>query len=115
MKPILDVMIPEPSVRPPVDLEEQAPPPDSFLEQCRSAYERFKFFVRGTACCEADHAHAVVRSHYPSMDMGCMASGFAADVADERIALLQSSSVPMAEVHAGDLQLFSKDPTEGGA
>ena len=73
IKPVLDY----------VDLE-AAPQPDgrpphlnTIIERCKAAWENFKSFNRDAIVTAVTHALAVVRSHYPAVDLQAIGIGFA--------------------------------------
>ena len=43
--------------------------PDTIIQRCKAAWENFKNFNRDAVLTTATHALAVVRSHYPSVDI----------------------------------------------
>ena len=65
IKPVLDCVDIEPTPRP--DSRQQGP--DTIIQRCKAAWENFKNFNRDTVLTPATHALAVVRSHYPSIDI----------------------------------------------
>ena len=72
IKPMLDC----------VDLEVAPQPngrplhPDTIIERCKVAWENFKSFNRNAIVTAITHALAVVRSHYPVVDLRAIGAGF---------------------------------------
>ena len=65
IKPVLDCVDVELAPRP--DGRQQGP--DTIVQRCKAAWENFKNFNRDAVLTAATHALAVVRSHYPSIDI----------------------------------------------
>ena len=65
VKPVLDYVdlevAPQPDGRPPRS--------DTVIERCKAAWENFKSFNRDAIVTAVTHALAVVRSHYPAVDL----------------------------------------------
>ena len=66
-----------------VDLE-AAPQPDgrplrldTIIERCKAAWENFKSFNHDAIITAITHALAVVRSHYPTVDLQAIGARFA--------------------------------------
>ena len=72
IKPVLDCVDVEPASRP--DGRQQGP--DTIVQRCKAAWENFKNFNRDAVLTAATHALAVVRSHYPSVDIQSIGGGF---------------------------------------
>ena len=72
VKPVLDCVdleaAPQPDGRPPC--------PDTIIERCKAAWENFKSFNRDTIVTAVTHALAVVQSHYLTIDLQAIGSGF---------------------------------------
>ena len=65
IKPVLDCVDIEPAPRP--DGRQQGL--DIIIQRCKAAWENFKNFNRDAVMTTATHALAVVRSHYPTVDI----------------------------------------------
>ena len=65
IKPVLNCVDlevdPQPDGRP--------PHPDTIIDRCKAAWENFKSFNRDATISTVAHALAVVRSHYPTIDL----------------------------------------------
>jgi len=77
------------------------------MERCRSALENFKHYTSGIACSTAGHALAVIRSFYPSVKLGRIDGGFARNLSDEQITVLEEEVSDSTIKLADDLDLFS--------
>jgi len=60
---------PQPNDRPPCL--------DAIIERCKAAWENFKSFNRDATISITTHALAVVRSHYPTINLQAIGTGFA--------------------------------------
>ena len=73
VKPVLDY----------IDLEaapqrdDRPPCPDTIINRCKAAWENFKSFNRDATVSVATHALAVVRSHYPAINLQAIGAKFA--------------------------------------
>ena len=61
-------MAPQPDGRPPCS--------DTIIERCKAAWENFKSFNHDAIVIAVTHALAVVRSHYPTVDLQAIGSEF---------------------------------------
>ena len=72
VKPVLDCVdmevAPQPDGRP--------PRPETIIDRCKVAWENFKSFNHDTTVTAVTHALAVVRSHYPVIDLQAIGAGF---------------------------------------
>ena len=50
-------------------LDGRLPHSDTVIKRCKAAWENFKSFNRNTIVTAITHALAVVRSHYPAIDL----------------------------------------------
>ena len=75
VKPVLDCVDlevdPQPDGRPPC--------PDIIIERCKTVWESFNRYAIVTV---ATHALAVVRSHYPAIDLQAIGGGFAEELSE---------------------------------
>jgi hypothetical protein len=78
IKPVLDCVDVEPVPCP--DGRQQGP--DTLIQRCKAAWENFKNFNRDAVLTAATHTLAVVRSHYPSIDIQSLGGGFADRLSD---------------------------------
>ena len=78
IKPVLDY----------VDLETATQPDgrrqrsDTVIQRCKAAWENFKIFNRDAIVSVATHVLAVVRSHYPTIDLQSIGGGFVEGLSD---------------------------------
>jgi len=78
MAPVLDCVDIEPAPR--LDSRQQGP--DTIIQRCKAAWENFKNFNRDAVLTAATLALAVVRSHYPSINIQSIGGGFADRLSD---------------------------------
>ena len=73
VRPVLDYInmevAPQPNDRP--------PRPNAIIDRCKAAWENFKSFNDDATVSAVTHALAVVRSHYPTIDLRAIGAGFA--------------------------------------
>jgi len=55
---------------------------DTVVQRCKAAWENFKIFNRDTIMTVATHVLAVVRSHYPTIDIPSIGGGFTEGLSD---------------------------------
>ena len=72
IKPVLDCVDLElaPS---PIDRRQRS---DTIIQRCKAAWENFKIFNRDAIETIATHVLAVIRSHYPAIDLQAIGGGF---------------------------------------
>ena len=58
-------------------LDGRPPRPDTIIDRCKAAWENFKSFSRDAIITAVTHAVAVVRSHYPTIDLQAIGARFA--------------------------------------
>ena len=63
----------------------------------------------------ATHALAVVRFHYPSIDIQSIGGGFADGLSDAQTQQLEDDIEDVAKILVGDIDLFGKIETVGEA
>ena len=100
IKPVLDLIdqeVPEPN---------RVPWPDIIVERCKSALENFKHYAHGVACSAMGHALVVVRSVYPSMKLERIDGGFARNLSDKQITMLEEEVSDSMIKLADDMDLF---------
>jgi len=88
------------------------PGPDTIIQRCKAAWENFKNFNRDAVLTAATHALAVVRSHYPSVDVQSVGGGFADGLSDAQTQQLEDDVEDAAKMLVGDIDLFGE--TEAG-
>ena len=102
IKPVLDLIDQE------VLEPNRAPRPDIIVERCKSALENFKHYAHGVTCSAMGHALAVVRSVYPSVKLERSEGGFAQNLSDEQITMLEEEVADSAMKLVDDLDLFDE-------
>ena len=111
IKPVIDC----------VDLETATQPdgrrqrPDTIIQKCKAAWENFKTFNRNTIMSVATHVLAVVRSHYPTIDLQSIGGGFAEGLSDAETQQLEDEVEDAAKTLAGDIDLFGETDGSGRA
>ena len=58
-------------------LDDRMPRLDTIIDRCKAAWENFKSFNHDATVTAVTHALAVVRSHYPAVDIQTIGAGFA--------------------------------------
>ena len=107
IKPVLDCVDMEPAPHP--DGRQQGP--DTIIQRCKAAWENFKNFNHDAVMTAATHALAVVRSHYPTVDIQSIGGGFADGLSDVETQQLEDDIEDVAKMIIGDIDLFGE--TEG--
>ena len=65
IKPVLDCVDLEPGIQ----LDGRRQHSDTIIQRCKAAWENFKSFNHDAIITAIDHALAVVRSHFPAIDL----------------------------------------------
>ena len=73
VRPVLDCIDMEVAPQP----DDRLPRPDAIIDRCKAAWENFKGFNRDTVVSVVTHALAVVRSHYPAINVRAIGARFA--------------------------------------
>ena len=73
VKPVLDCVDLEVSPWP----DGRSPCSNTIIDRCKAAWENFKSFNRDATISIVMHALAVVRSHYPTINLQAIGTGFA--------------------------------------
>ena len=107
IKPVLDCVDIEPAPRP--NSRQQGP--DTIIQRCKAAWENFKNFNRDVVMTAATHALAVVRSHYPTVDIQSIGGRFTDGLSDAETQQLEGDVEDVAKMLVGDIDLFGE--TEG--
>jgi len=103
MLDLFDLEVPEPN---------RAPQPNIIVERCKSALENFKHYAHGIACSIMGHALAVVQSVYPSVKLERIDGGFARNLSDEQITVLEEEVFDSAIKLADEMDLFGNAGNE---
>ena len=73
VKPVLDCIDLEAAPQP----DDRPPHLDTIINGCKVAWKNFKSFNRDATITTIAHALAMVRSHYPAIDLHAIGAGFA--------------------------------------
>ena len=98
---------PQPNDRP--------PHPDAIIDRCKAAWENFKGFNRDATISIMMHALAVVRSHYPTINLRVIGAGFARGMSATKEEQLKDEVEDTAKGLAGDVDLFGEVGGDGQA
>ena len=98
---------PQPNDRP--------PRPNAIIDRCKVAWENFKGFNRDAAVSVVTHALAVVRSHYPTINLQAIGAGFARGTGATKQEQLKDEVEDAVKRLASDVDLFSEADGEGQA
>ena len=98
---------PQPDGRPPC--------PDTIIDRCKAAWENFKSFNHDATITAVTHALAVVRSHYPVIDLQAIRVGFARGTGMMEQQQLEDEVEDAAKKLAGDVDLFGEMDGDGEA
>ena len=96
--PVLDIAFP--------DAGKDANPP-SRLELLKMAPERIRAHVREVALINADQALAVVKSHYPRVELDRFGEGYADGSTEDGVAALLEEVRPVSNLLVDNLELGS--------
>jgi len=86
--------------------------PDIIIERCKTAWESFNRYAIVTV---ATHALAVVRSHYPAIDLQVIGARFAEGLGEVETQQLEDEVEDAAKKLAGDIDLFGETSGDGEA
>ena len=111
IKLVLDCVDIEPAPHP--DSRQQGP--DTIIQRCKAAWENFKNFNRDVVLTAATYALAMVRSHYPSVDIQSIGGGFADGLSDAQTQQLEDDVEDAAKMFVGDIDLFGETEAVGEA
>ena len=111
IKPVLDCVDIEPAPCP--DGKQQGS--DTIIQRCKAAWENFKNFNRDAVMTAATHALAVVRSHYPTVNIQLIGGGFADGRSDVETQQLEDDVEDAAKMLVGDIDLFGETDGVGEA
>ena len=110
VRPVLDCInmeVAQPNDRP--------PHPDTIIDRCKAAWENFKSFNCDAIVTAVTHALAVVRSHYPTIDLQAIGVGFAGGIGAMEHQQLEDEVEDVAKKLAGDIDLFGEMDGDGEA
>ena len=89
--------------------------PNTIIQRCKAAWENFKTFNRDAITIVATHVLAVVRSHYPTINLQSIGGGFAEGLSDVETQQLEDEVEDAVKMLASDIDLFGEMDGNGGA
>ena len=111
IKPVLDCIDIEPAHHP----NDRQQGLDTIIQRCKAVWENFKNFNRDAVMTAATHALAVVRSHYPTIDIQSIGGGFTDGLSDVETQQLEDDVEDAAKMLVGDIDLFGETDGVGEA
>lgn len=75
----------------------QATPLETIINSCKSSWQRLTAFTKEAAEHVGSHVLAVVRSHYPGVDLVRLGKGLAKETSESEAEKLRLESVPTAK------------------
>ena len=88
--------------------------PDTIIDRCKAAWENFKSLNRDATISAMTHALAVVRSHYPTIDLQAIGARFSRGTsATKQQQQLEDEVEDAAKRLAKDVDLFGEVDGEG--
>ena len=88
--------------------DDRSPRPDTFIDRCKAAWENFKSFNHDATISTMTHALAVVRSHYPTIDLRAIGARFARGTSATKQQELEDEVEDAAKRLARDVDLFGE-------
>ena len=89
------------------------PRPDTIIDRCKAAWENFNSFNRDFTIFVMTHALAVVRSHYPAINLRAIGARFARGTGVTKQEQLKDEVEDAAKSLASDVDLFDEADGEG--
>ena len=93
----------------------RAPRPDTIINRCKAAWENFKSFNCDATITAVTHVLAVVRSHYPVINLQAIGAGFARGTGTMEYQQLEDEVEDAAKKLASDNDLFGETSGNGKA
>ena len=109
VKPVLDCVDLEVSPWP----DGRSPCSNTIIDRCKAAWENFKSFNHDATVTAVTHALAVVRSHYPAIDLQVIGARFARGTGATEYQQLEDEVEDDAKKLASDVDLFSEMGGDG--
>jgi len=94
---------------------DRSPRPYNIIDRCKAAWENFKSFNRDATVSVATHALAVVRSHYPAINLQAIEARFARGTGATRQEQLKDEVEDATKKLADDVDLFGEVNGDGQA
>ena len=95
--------------------DDKSPCLDTIVDRCKATWENFKSFNRDATVSAMTHALAVVRSHYPAIDLRAIRAGFTRGTGATKREQLKDEVEDAAKRLASDVDLFGEVDGEGQA
>ena len=95
--------------------DDRPPRLDAIIDRCKVAWENFKSFNRDVVVSIVTHALAVVRSHYPMINLQAIGAGFARGTGATKQEQLKDEVEDTAKKLASDIDFFGEMDGDGGA
>ena len=111
VRPVLDCIDMEVAPQP----DDRPPRLDAIIDRCKVAWENFKSFNRDVVVSIVTHALAVVRSHYPMINLQAIGAGFARGTGATKQEQLKDEVEDTAKKLADDVDLFGEVDGEAQA
>ena len=111
VRPVLDCIDMEAAPQP----DDRPPRLDTIIDRCKAAWENFKSFNQDAIVSTVTHALAVVRSHYPAIDLQAIGAEFARGTEAMEHQQLEDEVDDVAKKLAGDVDLFGEMDGDGEA
>ena len=102
IKPVLDYVDMEVTPQP----DDKLPRSDTIIDRCKAVWENFKSFNGDATVSTVTHALAVVRSHYPAIDLQAIGARFTRGTGVTKQQQLEDEVEDVAKKLAGDVDLF---------
>ena len=111
VRPVLDCIDMEVAPQP----DDRPPCLDAIIDRCKAAWENFKSFNQDATISVVTHALAVVRSHYPAINLQVIGAGFARGMGATKQEQLKDEVEDTTKRLASDVDLFGEVDGEGQA
>ena len=100
----------------PAPLPDDRPPrSDTIIDRCKAVWENFKTYNRDNTATAVTHDLAVVRSHYPAIDLQAIGAGFARGTGVMEHQQLEDEVEDTVKKLADDVDLFGEMDGDGEA
>jgi hypothetical protein len=86
----------------------QAPRPGAIVDKCKNSWPWFKQYIWDIGEYVATHVLAVVRSHYPNMDLRRIEAGVSSNTDQRKAEQLRASSQAMDTKMIADVYLYGE-------
>ena len=93
--------------------DDRPPCLDTIIDRCKAAWENFKSFNHDATISTMTHALAVVRSHYPTIDLRAIGARFARGTSATKQQELEDEVEDAVKRLVGDIDPFSEVDGQG--